>query len=465
MTAGFASALGIVVLNRKYFPRDALTAAQVGASAFTITVLRILLKANILSGVVLYSRDESLTEAHCEVEPQWNGVPVVTVFFNFRMRQSTVASALSAAFNHTLTRKRRHLSPIVYYQTDTLLQYHPEGYEFCVTHHGPFVSHFTHEFSPDLAELAFSGDAGKVNILYQQQRSGIDRLLDDSRGTVLAHSGLQQRVLEEEGLQSTRFKSLRPPIGVPPAEDPSLLEQEMRDFIAGADILLFTAVARLDYFKNVDLLVQTGVELLHRGTPVRCLVVGDPEGDETRRQALLESVPQQYRQNFLILPRLPKDQLYALFTATRSNGIFLCPSRYETLGITPLEAAASGVTTLMTETSNVEALAYLPIACHVLNTPCEIAMRVQKVYQEGIENWAAMVKGYVQPRTSLEGFASDLLQAWAEMSRNMEPESPAISRNPPNYKRRKSSVPTIPIGHSLADILRHLPMLNIVQST
>lgn len=448
---------GIVVLNRKYFPRDALTAAQVGASAFTFSVLRILLESNVLTGVVLYSRDESLTEAHCEVEPHWNGVPVVTVMFNFRMRQSTVALALSRAFRRTLSHKRRHLSPIVYYQTDTLLQFHPEGYQFCVTHHGPFVSHFTQEFSPELAKLAFGGDSGKVDILDQQQRSGVDRLLDDGLGTVLAHSGLQQRVLQEEGLPASRFKSLRPPIGVPPVEDPSLLDQEMRDFIAGADILLFTAVARLDYFKNVDLLVQTGIELLNRGAPARVLVVGDPEGDETRRQALLETVPQQHRQHFLILPRLPKDQLYALFAATRENGIFLCPSRYETLGITPLEAAASGVTTLMTETSNVEALAYLPQVCHVPAVPSKIASRVERVYLEGIENWAEMIRDHVRPRTSLDGFGADLLQAWADMSRQLE-QLPAPSRNP-HYtveKRRKSSVPTA-FTHGLTDMLRLMP--------
>lgn len=405
---------GVVVLNKRYFSRDPLVAAQVGASSFTFSVLRVLLDYNIMSGIVLYSRDEQLDTIRCEVEEDWNGVVVFTVYFNFRMSKSQVAASLNNAFR--LASRAQDTRPIIYYQTDTLLQYHTQGYPFCVTHHGPFAAHFAQEFSPDLARLSFGGTQDKADILCEQQHLGVQRLLQDNQGTILAHSRLQQRILEDTGLSSIRFKYLHPPIGVPPCNDPNVLPEAMQDFIRGADLLLLTAVARLDYFKNVELTVQSGLELLKMSIPVRTLVVGDPESDNSRRRALLESVPVEKRDSFMVAPRLAKDQLYALFAASRQNGVFLCTSRYETLGITPLEAAASGVATLVGETPNVEALAFMPVGCRVLQDASCIAARVETIYRDGIPGWAERVKRHVQPATSLEGFRNDLLTAWAEMS-------------------------------------------------
>lgn len=451
---------GIVVLNSKYFSRDTVTAAQVGASSFTFSVLRVLLDAHILSGIVLYSRNEDLNEAYCEIQDLWQGVLVVKVNFNFRMAQSTVASALSAAFDEISLHATKKGAALVYYQTDTLLQFHPHGYQYCVTHHGPFVSHFSEQFTPALARVAFGGDSGKVEILDQQQRSGIRRLLQDSRGTVLAHSGLQQRILEEEGLSTARFKSVRPPIGVPLPQSPNILSQQMQEFIAASEVLLYTAVARLDYFKNAELLLASGLELMKQGLPVRVLIVGDAQDDQDRRQVLLNSVPRIHRHNFLILPRLPKDHLYALFAATRRNGIFLCPSRYETLGITPLEAAASGVTTLMTETPNVEALAFMPLVCRVGQDKASIASRVELIYQDGIDKWAEMIVNHVRPRTSLEGFGKDLLQAWAEMTASRLPQKATAAQSRKDLLRQMG-VPRLATSYvpgGFVELLRHSPL-------
>ncbi|KAG8156890.1 hypothetical protein KVR01_013303 [Diaporthe batatas] len=407
---------GVVVLNKRYFSRDPLVTAKVGASSFTFAVLRVLLDQNILSGVVLYCRDEQLATPHCEVEEDWNGAIIVTMYFNFKMDKLQIATGLQKAFRLASTKNATPSHPIVYYQTDTLLHYHPEGYRFCVTHHGPFASHFAQEYSLDLARLSFGGSQDKAATLCQQQRLGIQRLLQDNQGTVLAHSRLQQRILENAGLNTNRFNYLHPPIGVPPCNDPTILPTAMQHFIHGADLVLLTAVARLDYFKNVELTIQAGLELLKAGTPVRVLVVGDPEADSSRRRALLEPVSADLHAHFMVAPRLPKDKLYALFRAVRRSGVFLCTSRYETLGITPLEAAAAGVATLVTETPNVEALAFVPAGCRVPQEAAAIAARVQAIRRDGVPAWAEMVKRHVRPATSLEGFREDLLAAWAGMS-------------------------------------------------
>lgn len=408
---------GIVVLNQKYFPAAERSAAQVGSSSFTLSVLRVLSEANILSGIVLYRRDEALNTASYHAQGRWNGIPVVAVHFHFRMSSVIIASALKGAFDLSLNHTNHISAPIVYYQTDTLLPYHPTGSKFCVTHHGPLVSHFAGQFSLKVAQLAFGGGPEKVAVLFRQQRQGHRRLLMDKRGTVLVHSRLQQRILQHEGLDPSRFQVLRPPVGVPRCRERVELSQQMTEFVQSSQILLFTAVARLDYFKNVDLLVETCLVLIARGQNARLLVIGDSESDSTRRQALLASVPADKQHNFLALPRLPKDHLYALFSLVRLKAIFLCPSRYETLGITPLEAAACGVTTFITETPNIGALAFLPPRCRVGSDAESIASSVQDAYVDGIQKSSAMIETYVRKRTSLEGFRQDLLHAWAKMSK------------------------------------------------
>ncbi|RMJ01888.1 hypothetical protein CDV36_015582 [Fusarium kuroshium] len=408
---------GIVVLNQKYFPAAERSAAQVGSSSFTFSVLKVLSEADILSGIVLYRRDEDLTAASYHAEGRWNGIPVVTVHFHFRMSRLIIASVLEGAFNLSLNQTSHMSAPIVYYQTDTLLPYHPTGSKFCVTHHGPLVSHFVGQFSLKAAQLAFGGDPEKVAVLFRQQREGHRRLLMDKRGTVLVHSRLQQQILEHEGLEPSRFQVLRPPVGVPRCRERVDLSQQIKEFVESSQMLLFTAVARVDYFKNVDLLVETCLALIARGRPARLLVIGDPENDSTRRQALLASVPADKRKSFLVLPRFPKDHLYTLFALVRSKAIFLCPSRYETLGITPLEAAACGVTTFITESPNIGALAFLPPRCRVGSDAESIADSVEDAYQDGIQKSSAIIETYVRKRTSLEGFRQDLLNAWAKMSK------------------------------------------------
>lgn len=402
-------------MNRRYFPLVEYSPAQVGASSFSLSVMRVLQQAGVLRGIVLYSRDEAFTTPCCERWKDWNGVPTVIIRFHFQMDESIVASSLSEAFDMVCSGVRLR-PPMVYYQTDTLLQYHPKGFKFCITHHGPIVSHFIDQFSLDLAHLAFGGTSEKVRILDQQQRKGIRRLLKDQNGTVIAHSKLQQRILEGEGLPLSRIKALRPPIGIPTCRGQIVLPQNIRDFVADSELLLFTAVARLDFFKNVDLVIRCYLVLLSRGAPVRMLIVGDAENDNIRRGRLLASVPPDKRRGVLILPRLSKDCLYALFATVRRNGIFLCPSRYETLGITPLEAAASGVMTLVTETPNVEALEYIPPNGRTRQDPESIASSIEQILRDGIPARAEFSQAYVRQRTSLEGFSQDLLKAWAEMS-------------------------------------------------
>jgi len=56
---------------------------------------------------------------------------------------------------------------MLYYQTDTLLGYHPDNLPLCVTHHGPFYEDFAHHFLEESASTAF-GSQQKAQHLHVQ---------------------------------------------------------------------------------------------------------------------------------------------------------------------------------------------------------------------------------------------------------------------------------------------------------
>lgn len=181
----------VIVLNSKYLPQSIGDAAQVGASSFSLSVIRILLSVDKLQGIVLYRRDEGITSPHRHVECR-GSVPVVTVSFNFHMPRDAITQALSDAFLETrrLDMSANSLLPsMIYYQTDSLLHFHPSGQPFCITHHGPFVADIARLFTRKKASLAFGG-AEKIEILEQQQRRGLARLTRDNDGYILAHSAV-----------------------------------------------------------------------------------------------------------------------------------------------------------------------------------------------------------------------------------------------------------------------------------
>ncbi|BBX97177.1 glycosyltransferase family protein [Mycobacterium lacus] len=105
----------------------------------------------------------------------------------------------------------------------------------------------------------------------------------------MQHSQLQRDYLLRNGIDSARIRPVRPPISVPATAE-SRLPKPLFRFIAGAEILVFTAAARLDYFKNVELLIDTGIHALEKNIPVRVLIVGGNEYDDARQAYLLSRI-------------------------------------------------------------------------------------------------------------------------------------------------------------------------------
>lgn len=59
---------------------------------------------------------------------------------------------------------------------------------------------------------------------------------------------------------------MRPPTTPSTVPEP-LRDGRLRSFVEDAELLVFTAVARLDYFKNVELLISGCVQARKRGGP------------------------------------------------------------------------------------------------------------------------------------------------------------------------------------------------------
>ncbi|MCV7122519.1 glycosyltransferase [Mycobacterium lacus] len=119
----------------------------------------------------------------------------------------------------------------------------------------------------------------------------------------------------------------------------------------------------------------------------------------------------------MIADKLSKPKLYSLFQAARRNGIFVFPSRYETLGITPLEAAMSGVCTLVTNSREVEASRLFPSEYRFVPEQDKLCSAIQRFHTEGIENSGAQLRDRISGEVSEKLFADDMLDAWTHFSR------------------------------------------------
>ncbi|MBB5937342.1 glycosyltransferase family 4 protein [Streptomyces zagrosensis] len=408
---------GILVVNERYFPDDELEPAQVGATSFSRSALRCLWNAGLSAGVILYKRAEELTEPQIDLTHR-SGFRCATLRFNFDMGADTVSRAIAEAAARLCAAYGFSSRAMLYYQTDALLVFHPQELACCVTHHGPFVHDFVETFSARETAQAF-GDAAKALHLFKHQELGVNSVRSNGRMFVLQHSQLQREYLISRGVDERRIRAIRPPIAPPTVSEP-LRDERLRSFVEGAELLVFTAVARLDYFKNVELLVSGCVQARKQGVPLRILVVGDSAEDDVARQALRAHVPEELSAEFMAVGKLTKSQLYALFSLARSNGIFVCPSRYETLGITPLEAALSGVCTLMTDSEKVEARRFFPDAHRFLPSGDGLADAIGLAYASpsGVEQLGKELREAIATEISEENFERDTLSAWSYFSQS-----------------------------------------------
>ncbi|AOM40863.1 glycosyltransferase [Xenorhabdus hominickii] len=347
-----------IVINEKYISNHYTVGFKVGATSFTLKMADYFIRQQIFAGFILYKRDESLLTPKIE-QLEENGIRYIKILFNFSMDSENIKEALAKSLSFLSMKNDNKSNIFAYYQTDTLLSYHPSNIPCGVTHHGPFVEDFQKNYSQEGAYQAFE-NKDKALHLYKQQSIGIDTLIEKGY-FVIQHSKLQGDYLISKDVQREKIKQVIPPMFSYENNLYSSLNITMNHFlkINKDEILLFTAVARLDYFKNIELLINASISLLKKGVSIKTLILGDDEKNDTRRDILYSMIPIKYRKYFLISYKLPHIELFSIFNKIKKKAIFVCTSRYETLGITPLEAALNGIYTIVPDLSTVEAATYL----------------------------------------------------------------------------------------------------------
>ena len=320
---------------------------------YALRAAEALRRPGLLAGFLLYRRDDGLDRPRLRPVPVL-GYPALELGFHFGMDRQALGAVMEAA-------RARLGGGRLYYQTNVLLPFHPPGRPPVVTHHAPFVDHVVEVMGPGLAEEAFGAGREKLEHLRDNQRLGLEHLVR-SRGAAVEISSIQADYLRAHGVEGRFIHRIHPPLESNAVNGLSGEGARLRNFIARGDshLVLCTACSRLDAFKNVELFVRAALGLTKSGLDLRALVIGGPPDDGQRRR-LEGLVDGGLAHCFRFSPRVSRDDLAHLLDDLAGRGIFVCPSRYETCGLTPLEAAARGVCTLVADTPDrVEAAMLVP---------------------------------------------------------------------------------------------------------
>lgn len=280
--------------------------------------------------------------------------------------------------------------------------------------HGPFVRDFIDNFSLHCAYEAFETKE-KTEHLMKHQEEGLKFLLSKKNAFVFQHSMLQRNYLVKNGIKEELIKEIAPPIVL--KNNGGGLRKDIEQFVKqnNKELLLFSAVARIDFFKNLELLINSAKNLLERGIPVKILISGGSGSEQRKREELNNLIPIEIRSSFKISERLSQGELYSLFNAVKHKSIFVCTSRYETLGITPLEAALSGICTIIPDSPLVEASRFFPDEYKFKPDVQSLAEIISKFSEYNLHSGDDLYH-HMSRCISWNKFKESLIKAWEEIS-------------------------------------------------
>ncbi|CZT08898.1 uncharacterized protein RAG0_13830 [Rhynchosporium agropyri] len=420
---------GIITMNYKYFLDLKVEAPKNGDMPFVMSIINVLRKADAFLGMILYR----------EVEGRFpkltftviNGVNCAIIPFNDRMYPELIKDAVtrSCKFLARLAGSDYNPVAIIYHQDERLLEFQPSDIPFAITHHAPLVADLSKIFplASDILD-AFGTDSKswtKVTELKCLQEQGLRVILNRSDCYVLAMSAIQgdffRTALREKGMLTDRVLDFPPPLqAMLSGQSPRLCKVPLHG--VNRSKFLFTAVARLTFFKHAEILVDGAILLLERGiTDLSIFIAGGDESNPHRqiRSDLLNRVPLHLRHYFHFIQRIPQEDLYSYFNSQRvqKTGVFVCCSRYETLGITPLEAALSGDSTVITDSTQVEASRYFPPEYRFKENPTALADCLEGLFRADLSSGGKELMQYVEQSTEARGdFHTEFLQAWSQIS-------------------------------------------------
>lgn len=414
----------VLILNRKFRPAHKSGPHPCGASLFAIRASDVLRDQGIETSVILYNRVDGVPAPRLSPS-EYFGSPAVEMDFCFENGEAALRAGMAEAFTRLVGNGRR---AVAYFQTDVLLPFCPGHAVPVVTHHGPFADLLVDAVGADLAAASF-GNQQKLWHLAKYQRAGIEWLRQRRDARALEISRVQEQFLLSHKVGTEQIFHLPPPLhdgGAPPTSPGAAVRAVAELAVAAHPHPVFaTASARLDDFKNAELVVDAVMQLFSGGAGGHLLVIGGAEVDE-RRELLRASIPERFRARATFLPKLPHDELMACFAAVSGQGVFVCASRFETCGFTPLEAAVQGLLTVVPNSvARVEASAYFP-ASHRFepNVAALAAMLSNLIANRHIVRETEELCRSIRERVSTRRFAHELLAKWRELSHPSERQAP-----------------------------------------
>lgn len=253
------------------------------------------------------------------------------------------------------------------------------------------------------------------------QQDGLEALIQKENTYVLQHSELQKNYIVKRGFNEKKVFKLSPPI-CPLNCGNSFLPDRIIDFISlhGSEMLLISTVARIDYFKNIELLIYSSLKLIEEGIPIKVLIAGGSNSNSQRREQLYEIIPNMFRENFLIIESLPQNEMYFLFNLLKQKAVFVCTSRYETVGITPLEAAISGVYSIFPDSNIVEVANYFPQEYKFTPSVIGLTNHLRNLYlKKSFSDYSQY--NYIKDMITIKRFEDSFMYAISKISQhNME---------------------------------------------
>ncbi len=159
---------------------------------------------------------------------------------------------------------------------------------------------------------------------------------------ILKRNGVNRRlVILHEGLDLSQFKILRP-------EE----KEKVKDSFNLTDKKVVVFIGRLSREKNLTLMVNAFAKVLERVKEAHLLLIGDgPAREElTRAVDKLNMTNRVTFTGFMERSELLKSGILA------SSNLFLCTSKFETFGLSALEAIASGLPVVAVESQGVAEL-------------------------------------------------------------------------------------------------------------
>lgn len=359
----------VLTLNSRYIPENCNAGYGAGVVGFSLAVAEQLTEADRFAGFLVYRRDEAIESPRVK-RTAVLGFPAAEVSFHFRMAPALLRGAITGALSGLAHGGRRcgsRNSPaVLYHQSNTLLPFNPEHTPFLITHHGPFATEVCERFGLATAVDAFQGSISKVRHLMQTQDQGVRFLASAPQGLALELSGVQASLLKRYGVPATKIVRTAPPIkGMTIHPTGACIHQapgsEHVDGLPrnGTGLHVVSAAARVDAFKNFDELIFAVNRASRDIDNLRLsLYIGD-EREEPSRQRIREQLAPQVRKRSTVVARLPHCCLQRLFQVPPPRTVFVLTSRYETLGITPIEAVLAGLPVLVPDRATVGIAEYV----------------------------------------------------------------------------------------------------------